>query len=72
MNLALYLFSGLGAGILVLIAWLLYRITGNGIEVDIVAFITVLIMAFRDVISKMGNIVRALNSQEIPERDEIE
>jgi hypothetical protein len=63
---ALRLYSALGAGILGLAAWLIFKILEAGsVQVDMVAFLTVLFMAFRDVISKMGDCVRALNKQPI-------
>jgi hypothetical protein len=66
---ALWLYAWLAAGILALAAWLIYKIISAGsVQVDMVAFLTVLFMAFRDVISKMGDCVRAINKQAIPER----
>ena len=62
---ALALYALLGGGILVLAGWLIYRILAVGLTMDMVAFITVLFMAFRDVISKMGDVVRAANREAI-------
>lgn len=66
LTLALWLFAMLAAGILGLAGWLIFRIIGAGASVDMIAFLTVLFMAFRDVISKMGDVVRAINRQAIP------
>lgn len=67
MKTALYLYAVLASGLLVLAAWLIARIVSNGVDVDMVAFLTVIFMAFRDVISKMGECVRALNGQTVPD-----
>jgi hypothetical protein len=67
MKTALYLYAVLAGGLLVLAAWLIARIVSNGVDVDMVAFLTVIFMAFRDVISKMGECVRALNGQTVPD-----
>ena len=67
MKTALYLYAVLAGGLLVLAAWLIARIVSNGVDVDMVAFLTVIFMAFRDVISKMGECVRALNGQIVPD-----
>lgn len=66
MTAALWLYALLGAGLLALACWLIYQmIRAQAIEVDLVAFLTVIFMAFRDVISKMGEVVRAVNGQKI-------
>lgn len=71
MNIALFLYASLAAGILGLAGWLIYLIlSAEGVQVDMVAFLTVLFMAFRDVISKMGNVVRAMNRQSIPDEQQ--
>jgi hypothetical protein len=67
MKTALYLYALLAIGLLFLAAWLITRIVSNGVDADLVAFLTVIFMAFRDVISKMGDCVRALNGQPVPE-----
>ena len=65
MKLALGLYALLAAGLLVLAAWLIASIVANGVDVDMVAFLTVIFMAFRDVISKMGETVRGLTGEPI-------
>ena len=65
MNTALYLYAILAAGLLFLAAWLIGSIVSQGVDVDMVAFLTVIFMAFRDVISKMGETVRTITGQPI-------
>ncbi len=67
MKTALYLYALLAIGLLFLAAWLIARMVSQGVDVDMVAFLTVIFMAFRDVISKMGECVRALNGQIVPD-----
>ncbi len=67
MKTALYLYAMLAVGLLFLAAWLIARMVSQGVDVDMVAFLTVIFMAFRDVISKMGECVRALNGQPVPD-----
>lgn len=69
MKTAIYLFAALAFGLLLLAAWLIAQMVSHGINVDMVAFLTVIFMAFRDVISKMGDVVRAINGQDIPAPD---
>lgn len=67
MSRAMIAFAILGAGVLGLIGWLFSSIFANGAEVDSIALVSVLSLLFRDVISKMGDCVRAMNGQKIPE-----
>lgn len=69
MKLALGLYALLAIGLLVLAAWLIAQVVRHGVDVDMVAFLTVIFMAFRDVISKMGETVRGLNGEPIAATD---
>ena len=64
---ALLLYGILALGLLILSGWLIFRILAAGnVQVDMVAFLTVIFMAFRDVISKMGETVRAIIGAPLP------
>lgn len=62
---ALALYALLAIGLLILAAWLIKEVVQHGVEVDMVAFLSVIFMAFRDVISKMGETVRGLNGDPV-------
>lgn len=62
---ALALYTVLAIGLLVLAAWLIKEVVQHGVDVDMVAFLSVIFMAFRDVISKMGDTVRGLNGEPV-------
>lgn len=71
-NAALWLYAALAAGLLGLAGWLIFQmIRAEAVEVDLVAFLTVIFMAFRDVISKMGDTVRAANGQKVEASSDI-
>lgn len=61
-KLALALYALLAGALLLLAGWLISEVVEKGVEVDMVAFLSVIFMAFRDVISKMGDTVRVLNA----------
>ena len=67
MRAALHVHALLAVGLLFLAGWLIAGMVSQGVDVDMVAFLTVIFMAFRDVISKMGECVRALNGQPVPD-----
>lgn len=65
--LSLVLYAVLGMALLGLAGWMIYQLLSSGeVKVDMVAFITVLFMAFRDVISKMGDVVRIMSGKALP------
>lgn len=71
-KLALALYALLAIGLLGLAGWLISEVVSKGVEVDMVAFLSVIFMAFRDVISKMGETVRGANGEPIAAADAVD
>jgi hypothetical protein len=61
-------YSVLGAAVLGLIGWLFSSIFATGATIDGIALISVLSLLFRDVVSKMGDCVRGMNGQKVPDQ----